>query len=150
MTIDDIDLSIIKELQKNGRSSNREVARVLDLSEGTIRQRLKKMETAKIMKLNVVTDADAFGRIAIAHVRIKVKPRLAKDISEKLSKYPQCNVVGLMVGSFDIFTVISEKSRETLAAFIDTEISAIKGVQKVEVREPVAIAKHHVDFIHIP
>jgi Lrp/AsnC family transcriptional regulator for asnA, asnC and gidA len=150
MTIDEVDLSIIQELQKNGRSSNREVARVLGLSEGTIRQRLKKLEATKVMKLSVITDTGALGEMAIAHVRIKAKPRLARSIMSKIAEYPACNVVGLTVGAFDVFAVVSAKTREKLAVFIDAEISAIKGVVQVDVREPVAIAKHSVDFIHIP
>ena len=43
MKIDSTDTAIIKAFQQDGRQSNREVARKLDVSEGMIRQRLKKM-----------------------------------------------------------------------------------------------------------
>lgn len=150
MVIDDVDLAIIKELQKNGRSSNREVARVLNVSEGTIRQRLKKLEAAKAVRLGVVTDSTALGQTSAAYVRIKAQPRHAKFIAGKIADFPSCAFVGLTMGRFDIIAFVSASSREELVRVIDAEIAVMEGVLVLDVREPVGYAKHRFDLIHIP
>ncbi|HEY2658349.1 MAG TPA: Lrp/AsnC family transcriptional regulator [Caulobacteraceae bacterium] len=150
MVLDSIDLSIIKELQKNGRSSNREVGRVLGISEGTVRQHLKKLEAAKAMRLGLVTDAVASGLTLAAFVRIKAQPRQAPTIAKKVADFPQCAFVGMTVGRFDLIALLNVGSREDLVRIIDSEIATMKGVLQLDVREPVAYAKHRFDLVHIP
>jgi Lrp/AsnC family transcriptional regulator for asnA, asnC and gidA len=150
MVVDEFDLAIVKELQRNGRSSNREVARVLGVSEGAIRQRLKKLETIKAMRLGLVTDATALGQTFAAYVRIKARPRHAKAIATKIAEFPTCAFVGLTVGRFDIIAFVSAASRDDLVRVIDAEIAVIEGVLQLDVREPVGYAKHRFDLIHIP
>lgn len=150
MDIDEVDLAIVAELQKNGRSSNREVARVLGLSEGTIRQRLRKLEATKAIRLGLVTDASALGQTAAAYIRIKARPRQAADIARNIAHLPSCAFVGLTVGRFDVVAFISANSREELIAVVDSEIAAMDGILKLDVREPVGYTKHRFDLIHIP
>jgi len=150
MMIDDVDLAIVKELQKNGRSSNREVARVLGVSEGTIRQRLKKLEAAKAVRLGLVTDSVALGQAAGAYVRIKAQPRYGRAIAGKIAEFPSCAFVGMTMGRFDIIAFISAGSREELVRVVDAEIAVMKGVLRLDVREPVATVKHRFDLMHIP
>lgn len=149
MLMDGMDRLIIAELQKNGRSSNREVARVLGVSEATIRQRLKKLDTAKIMRLGLVVDTQALGRTAAAFVRMKLHPRRARLIASAVRNLECCDFVGLTVGRFDLIALLVAESREALAQSLD-EVAALEGVALLEVREPVGYAKHRYDLIHIP
>ena len=148
--LDEIDLAIVKELQKNGRSSNREVARVLGVSEGTIRQRLKKLESAKAMRLGLVTDAISLGQTSAAFVRIKATPREAQSIARKIAAFPDCAFCALTVGRFDIVALFNANSRQDLADVIDNEIAVMEGVILLDVREPVDYTKHRYDLCHIP
>ena len=150
MALDDIDLAIVKELQKNGRSSNREVARVLGVSEGTIRQRLRKLESTKAMRLGLVTDAISSGKTSAAFVRIKATPRKAAEIAQKISAFPDCAFCALTVGRFDIVALFNAGSRQDLADVIDGEIALMDGVLLLDVREPVVSTKHRYDLCHIP
>ena len=149
MLVDDVDLAIIRELQKNGRSSNREVARVLGVSEGTIRQRLKKLEATRAMRLSLVTDPAALGQTAAAYVRIRARPRDARAIAASIADFPCCAFLGMTVGRFDIIAFLNTKTREELVRVVDTEIAVMEGVRQLDVREPVGYAKHRFDLIHI-
>ena len=64
MSFDPLDAAILDLLRQNGRMSNREIGRALDISEGTVRQRLKKLEDRKAMRLGVVIDIEAAGMAA--------------------------------------------------------------------------------------
>jgi Lrp/AsnC family transcriptional regulator for asnA, asnC and gidA len=150
MVLDDIDMAIVKELQKNGRSSNRKVALELGISEGTIRQRLKKLEAAKAMRLGLVIDSEASGQTVAALVRIKAQPRQAQAIARRIAESPTCAFVALTVGRFDMIALVTATTREELVKVIDTEIAVMAGVLQLDVREPVAYAKHRFDLVHIP
>lgn len=148
--LDETDLAIVRELQRNGRSSNREIARVLDISEGTVRQRLKKLEVTKAIRLGLVVDAAASGKTAAAYVRIKVEPRYAASIAQRIAKFPDCPFSGLTAGAYDVIAFINAPSREGLIALVENEIATMKGVVQLDVREPVGTLKHRYDLIHIP
>lgn len=150
MTLDELDLAIIRELQKNGRSSNRRVADVLSVSEGTIRQRLAKLESAKLMRLGVVSDADALGLLGGVYVRLRTLPRRAKEIADTLAGYESCVFVGLTVGRYDIIAFFNALTREEVIEIVDTKITPLSGVLGIDVREPVGYVKHRFDLIHIP
>jgi DNA-binding Lrp family transcriptional regulator len=72
--IDATDTAILELLRQNGRMSNREVGRALDISEGTVRQRLRKMVEGGAMRLGVVTDIHTAGQAVGVTVRIKALP----------------------------------------------------------------------------
>ena len=150
MKLDELDTLIVHELQKNGRSSNRRVADALGVSEGTIRQRLTKLEAAKLMRLGVVADAETLGLVAGAYVRIRAEPRAVRDIAKTIASFEPCAFVGLTVGRFDIIAFFNATSREEIVDVIDNQIAVLQGVVAVDVREPVGYAKHRYDLVHIP
>lgn len=49
--VDDIDLNIIKLLKENGRIQNNEIASRLNISEGTVRNRIKKLMDAEFLTI---------------------------------------------------------------------------------------------------
>ena len=49
--MDQLDREIISILQNDGRTSNAKIARALDVSEGTIRRRLKKLTDGNIIQV---------------------------------------------------------------------------------------------------
>lgn len=53
--------AIFNILRENGRVSNREVAHLLNISEGTVRQRLKKLLDRKAIRLGPIIDSEASG-----------------------------------------------------------------------------------------
>ncbi|MDB5969974.1 MAG: AsnC family transcriptional regulator [Hydrocarboniphaga sp.] len=149
MKLDDIDNAILAALGQNGRMSNREVGRDVGVSEGTVRQRLKKLEAAKAMRLGLVVDITVTGRVTVAYVRIKAKPDRIRAIAKEIAAMDDCSFVGLSVGSFDIVTLFNARTRGELAEYIDNRIAKISGVLAIDVREPIASIKHRYDLIHV-
>jgi Lrp/AsnC family transcriptional regulator for asnA, asnC and gidA len=149
MTLDATDHAILTVLGKNGRMSNREVARAVGISEGTVRERLKKLEAGKAMRLGVVMDVTAAGLTTMAYVRIKAKPDRIRAIAEEIAAMSDCRFAGLSLGNFDIIALFVAASRTALAGLIDNRIAKIAGVIAIDVREPIASVKHRYDLIHI-
>lgn len=147
--IDAIDDAIIELLRQNGQMSNREVGRALQISEGTVRQRLKKLIEGKAMRHGMVTDFEASGLAAGAFLRIKVAPGRARQVAERIALLEATTFVGLTMGQFDIVAVIVNKSRAEAAAMVDSSIKSLPGVNAVEVQEPVSYTRHRYDLVYI-
>jgi len=150
MKPDQLDEAIIAALQQNGRMSNREVGRAVGVSEGTIRQRLKKLEAAKAIRHGLVVDNRSAGLETVAWVRIKARPRLIRAIAAQLAKFDCCPFVGLTLGPYDIVALVLVASRAELGTVIDQRIVKIEGIVTVDVREPTASIKHRYDLVRIP
>lgn len=67
------DAEIMRLLLEDGRTSNREIARRLDVSEGSIRQRLKRLYESSQLRLGVVVDPFTAGGAATAIFKIKTR-----------------------------------------------------------------------------
>jgi len=146
--LDDLDAAIIDLLRQNGRMSNREVGRALQISEGTVRQRLKKLIDSKSMRLGMVTDFEASGLAAGVILRISAMPARARKIAEEIALLDACTFVALTFGQFEIVAVLVNKSRLEAAEMIDKRIKTIQGVQKIDVQEPVSYTKHRYDLVY--
>lgn len=147
---DSTDTQIIQLLKSAGRTSNREVARLLGVSEGMVRQRLKKMEVARTMRLGLVADINAFGATAAAYIFVKIVPYKVREIATMLTTLPQCSFVGLsLCSSFDVVAILIADSRLALAEVIDNQLGMVDGVLSITARELVGTTKHSYDIIAI-
>ena len=61
MKIDELDKKLILELQRNGRCTYMDLAKMLSVAEGTVRNRLKKLINDDIVKITAIPDLDKFG-----------------------------------------------------------------------------------------
>lgn len=149
MKLDDTDAAILALLREDGRMSNREVGRALDISEGTVRQRLKKLIDAKAMRLGLVTDIHTTGLSVGVTVRIKAVPERIRAIAQALAQLESTSFVSLTLGRFDILAVLVARSRIEAADIIDNHIASLDGVRAVDAQEPVSYPKHRYDLVYI-
>ena len=148
MKVDGTDNAILELLRQNGRMSNREVGRALGVSEGTVRQRIRKLIDSKAMRLGLVTDFEASGLSVSVIVRIKAAPMLIRNIAATIAQIDSVTFVGLTLGRFDIIVIFVTKSRIEAAEMINDRIAQIEGILGIEMQEPVGFAKHRHDLVH--
>lgn len=149
LKLDEVDAAILALLRQNGRMSNREVGRALDVSEGTVRQRLRKLIDARVMRLGLVTDIHTTGVAVGVTVRIKADPARTRAIAQALAQLESISFVALTLGRFDILAVLAAHSRTEAAETIDNRIANIDGVLAIDVQEPVSYPKHRYDMVYI-
>lgn len=147
MKFDNVDTAILDLLRANARTSNREVARALDISEGMVRQRLKKMESAKAMRIGLVADIATAGYHCSAILRLRTEPNRARDVATAIAKLECCAFSGLVLGRFDVLAFLIGQNRAEMAELIDSHIARLPGVVALDIREPVGSAKQRYDFM---
>jgi Lrp/AsnC family transcriptional regulator, regulator for asnA, asnC and gidA len=149
MQTDSVDESIMSLLREDGRLSNREVARRLDVSEGTVRQRLRKLEDANAIRMGVVVDPLKLGLKVGATVLLTVEPRCVECVLEAFCELPEAAYVATIMGPFNIFVSMIATDLAELRSLINAQIERCGGVERVEVRPMISAPKHDFHVIAI-
>ena len=147
---DDVDERILELLRDDGRLSNREVARRLDISEGTVRQRLKKLEDARAIRIGAVVDPVKLGIGVAASVMVTVDPAHLSSALDAFCLLPGVAYVAAITGRFNVFITMTAVDLTALRAVISDRIERFKGVFAVEVRLLLRSPKHEYHVIAIP
>jgi len=103
MKIDKIDLEIIACLNKNGRISNNEIASKLSISEGTVRNRIRKLTENNYLKVKGLINPNQITEKQVIFLGAKVS--VSKDLekaAEAVAKLPAVNSTSIVTGRFDL------------------------------------------------
>ncbi len=150
LATDRVDDRIIELLSGDGRLSNREVARRLNVSEGTVRQRLKKLEDAGAIRIGAVVDPRKMGLTVTATVRISVEPSRLEGALEAFCRLPEVQYVASITGEFNIFVIVLAASVAELQSLVNAQIERFTGVHRVDVHLVVATRRHEYHVVSIP
>ncbi|UGT55096.1 Lrp/AsnC family transcriptional regulator [Nocardia asteroides] len=140
---DATDLAIIGLLQLDARRSNRGIATELNISEGTVRRRIKQMQADRIFRIQAVSDAGSFGIAAYAFVGISTIAGAVTPVSRALMHRADVAQVFHVLGDFDIMALITGTERESLMTAILDEIATLHGVRRIAIFDAHSSPKHN-------
>jgi Lrp/AsnC family transcriptional regulator for asnA, asnC and gidA len=130
--IDDVDYRLINLLRKDGRMSTRELAAMLDLTEATVRARLRRLEESETMRVVAMTDYRLAGFNLIASIGVHVKGRAAAEVAADIAKFPQVLDVQIVIGAADIEISVAAADRDELAQLLHEQLIHIPGVSRFD------------------
>ncbi|MBF0245765.1 MAG: Lrp/AsnC family transcriptional regulator [Planctomycetes bacterium] len=129
---DDTDWAIMGILADE-QTSNNEIARQLDLSEGTVRQRIRKLREAGILRVRGLTNPEALENRQLAYITANVsESSLLETKAREISTLPQVLSVAILAGQYDLMVEVLVDSNKGLVEFITGQLSKIKGIAKTE------------------
>ena len=141
--LDTVDQQIVAHLARDARTSNRQIASELGVTEGTVRSRIKRMEEEKQIRITAVTNIDRFRDAALAYIWIEVeRSSETRTVAEVLGAMKEIGFVGIMLGRFDILAITMVRNAEHLASFVHKRISVIEGVRGTQSTLGVNFVKH--------
>lgn len=129
MDIDETDLTILKELQDDFTTSYRDIAKKLNMSVGTVHNRVKKLkETGVIKSFTAILDAEKLGYELTAIILMQVEGGKIVEVEQAIARARSVTAVYDTTGEFDIMAIAKFKTREDLNSFIKEtlKIGAIK------------------------
>ena len=125
--MDEINTTIIEKLRQDARTPFLQIAKQLQVSEGTIRKRVKDLiNDNQIKKFTIETNKDTF---AIVGVETETKTA-TKNIVEKIKSYG-VDTIYEVTGRFDIICLVPSFEREKVNETLE-QIRAIQGVNHTE------------------
>jgi len=131
--MDELDKRIIALLVEDGRMSNNEIARILEVSEGTVRNRIRKLTENHMVKVSGLVSPDAISEKQLFFLGVKVA--VSKDlsiISEKLSQLQQVQSVYITTGRYDIIIEAWLPVKSGLIDFLCGPLASIGGIVSTE------------------
>jgi len=128
----DLETHIINVLKTNARTSNTEMARLIGVSEATIRRRLKRMLLDQSIEITVIPNPAKMGYHVDIVMALQVDQSETMRIADEINSRPWVNGIYTTLGSIDIFVIASIPSIEALPEYVRDDISHISGVNRVE------------------
>jgi len=117
--IDDLDISILRELKKDARKSHRDIAEKLGVAEGTIYNRVNKLQEMGVIKRFMVDlDYSKLGYDLTAVIGVIVEGGHLPEIEEKIAKKPNVSAVYDVTGDYDALVVAKFMDRDALNKFV--------------------------------
>jgi len=132
LRIDDTDRRIIELLQEDARQSNASIARVIGVSEATIRRRIKLMIDDGSLNIRAVPNPSSFGLNTSAVIGIDVQPDALEAVASGLAMSEEVIFVGVSTGRYDLIINVLVGTLEELRAFLEEVLTKLHGVRKTE------------------
>ena len=129
---DEIDWKII-EILAAGYQPNNTIARDLELSEGTIRQRIKRLKELGILHVKALIDPNLLEQRQLALVTVNVaETRLLEAKAEEVSRIEGVVSVSISSGRYDLIVEVLVDSNHGLVRFLTEKLSSVEGITKAE------------------
>ncbi len=112
--LDNIDRKIILELQKDARRQFKVIAKKLNVSEGTIKNRVTRLINRGILKLEATVNPFALPNQISAVVGVNLEERNHEEKIKEIEKIPGITSVWNAAGRFDLFFEIMVDSLNSL------------------------------------
>ena len=128
--IDDIDKKIIKVLEDDARTSLRKISELVDVSLGTVSNRVKRMEKNGVIKgYSVILNPDNIGWELNVVIGLRIQKGRLIEIQERIAKDSRVNGVYDVTGDFDSMVIARAKNRKDLDD-LSKNVLSIDGVER--------------------
>jgi Lrp/AsnC family transcriptional regulator for asnA, asnC and gidA len=132
--IDNVDLKILEILTKNAKKPYTEVAKLANVSGGTVHVRMRKMEEMGIIQGNtLIIDYARLGFDVTAFIGIFLsKSALYDDVVEELKKIPEIINIHYTTGNYSMFAKIYCRDTRHLKDLLHDKIQRIEGIVRTD------------------
>jgi len=148
--MDAFDRQIVAALQANGRISNADLARMIDLAPSTTLERVRRLEERGIIKgYRARLDPRALGLDIQALVLINLRRHQAlsiDDFEDHIRAVPEVLACHNLTGRYDYMLHVAVRDIEQLRELVARSIAAIHGVEKQETFLVLSTVKEETGF----
>jgi len=130
--LDKLNQKLIQELQNNGRRSYTELAKMLGVTEGTVRKRVKDLQKHNVIKIAATVNPYEIGYNFISVMALQVRMADLHQVGEILAQEPNVYYLAFVTGRYDLLAIIICRSPEELSNFIKEHISSISSIIRTE------------------
>ena len=148
--LDELDHSLIKMLRVDGRRSNRRIARDLDVSEGTIRTRIRRLQEVNLMRIVGMTNARRLGQTGhVLWMRVHLASVDPAAAAAALSAVPEVASVTAIMGGANLNVMAVAQDRRQIRDIVNA-VRVVLGVAGVEHYELIRTLFYRSYFVRIP
>jgi len=130
--LDDLDKSIIKCLQLDGRRPYAQIGRELKVPEATVRQRAERLTSRGVVQIVGVTDPLAMGFQQPALIGLKVDASRLEQIAERIAELDEVTYLVVTAGRYDLVCEVVCEDNDHLLRVLTDRLADIDGIRSTE------------------
>ena len=134
--LDELDLSILRYLERNGRATNYEVGEAVGLSASAASRRIQALESAGTIRgYRAMVDDRLLGRRMTVYIRVTLERQSAPVLSAFEAALRHCKEIvscHLMAGQYDYMLVARVAGIDDYGRLHQNELSRLPGVTRLE------------------
>jgi DNA-binding Lrp family transcriptional regulator len=125
---------ILRILVENARASNKEIAKIVGMTEAEVKEVIAELERDGIIrKYKAVINYEKAGIETVqALIEIKISPERDTgydSVAKRISKFPEVQSVRLVSGEYDLSVLVSGKTMHEVAHFVAEKIAPLEQVR---------------------
>ena len=133
--LDDLDWTILRLLQGEGRMTNTELARRVDLSPPGLQKRLQKLRDSGVVRREVAQlDRQLVGLDLLCFIQVTLshhQPETVYGFREAIREMPEVLECHLATGEFDYLLKVVARNHRSLEKFLVERLTPTVGVDKI-------------------
>jgi Lrp/AsnC family transcriptional regulator for asnA, asnC and gidA len=145
--LDSTDERIVELLREDGRMPYRALARELDMTEATVRARVRRLEDSNVMRVVAVTDFEAVGYEFMLAVGVQVEDRTPEDVARELARFAEVFSINVVIGTYDLELLVVAENQAALTELIYERLAGLPGVRRVVPSIAVNVLKNQPDWV---
>lgn len=138
---DALDRQIISLLQADGRCSNREIARQLDVPEATIRYRVRRLTDSGLLRITALVAPEHLGYQLTVVITVQVEAQRVNEVAETLGALDEVMWLVITSGDKDIILTAAFQSQDQLFDFLTDELAVVPGIIRSETAIGLRVVK---------
>lgn len=138
---DDLDRQIIRLLRADGRRSNREIARRLNVPEATVRYRVRRLIESGVLKITASVDPSHLGYSLTAVISVQIEPERISQAADVIAGMPEVMWSAITAGAHDIMLMASFRNQEEMFEFLTDRLARIPGTLRTETSVALRVLK---------
>jgi Lrp/AsnC family transcriptional regulator for asnA, asnC and gidA len=133
LELDELDRGIVKALRADGRTNNSAIAAQLGVAEGTVRQRMKKLTDAGVVKVSALVNPEIISEHQLCMIGMKVSESKRLETSaHAVSSLPEVRSVAIVTGRYDLLVEVLVDSNHGLIRFLSESLASVQGIESSE------------------
>ena len=129
--MDTTDIAIITEL-RDGRTSFKTIADRLNVAEGTVRNRFRKLKKQGILDVAGLVDPEALPKHSVVMIGVQVRDMDLVKKAEEFSRLRGVISVCVVTGRFDLIVTVMLAKDFTILKFYTEEAVKVTNIRSVE------------------
>lgn len=135
MGLDDMDVQVLRELQADGRISNVELARRVNLSPPATHARIKRLQQQGYIKAAVaILDREKLGFDLLCFIQISLQMHQLEQVErfrQAVRQMPEVLECYHLTGEYDYLLKVVIRNRQDLERFVVGNLTPLPGVARI-------------------
>ena len=131
--LDALDISILRQLEEDGRRSYSEMAESLGVAVSTVSARVTKLIERGVVSIFASINPQKVGLEAPATLLISIEPRHFDHVVETIIALPEIIYASMTTGRYNLVIDVFCRDAQHLSELVTRRLYALEGIQDIDV-----------------